>query len=37
MIERPDVEHVARLARLALSDAEIETMRAQLNGILGYI
>ena len=36
-IERQDVDHVARLARLALSDAEIETMRAQLNGILGYI
>jgi aspartyl-tRNA(Asn)/glutamyl-tRNA(Gln) amidotransferase subunit C len=37
MIERKDVEHVARLARLALTDAEIETMRAQLNGILAYI
>jgi aspartyl-tRNA(Asn)/glutamyl-tRNA(Gln) amidotransferase subunit C len=37
MIERKDVEHVARLARLALSDAEIEKMREQLNGILAYI
>jgi aspartyl-tRNA(Asn)/glutamyl-tRNA(Gln) amidotransferase subunit C len=37
MIERKDVEHVARLARLALSDAEIERMREQLNGILAYI
>ncbi len=37
MIEKEDVEHVARLARLALSDAEIETMREQLNGILSYI
>ena len=37
MIERKDVEHVARLARLALTDAEIERMRAQLNGILAYI
>ena len=37
MITRDDVEHVARLARLALSDAEIERMREQLNAILGYI
>ena len=32
-----NVEHIARLSRLALSDAEIEIMQAQLNGILGYI
>jgi aspartyl-tRNA(Asn)/glutamyl-tRNA(Gln) amidotransferase subunit C len=37
VISREDVEHVARLARLALSDAELERMREQLNGILGYI
>ena len=37
MIERKDVEHVARLARLALTDAELEKMRDQLNGILAYI
>lgn len=37
MITREDVEHVARLARLELSDAEIERMREQLNAILGYI
>jgi aspartyl-tRNA(Asn)/glutamyl-tRNA(Gln) amidotransferase subunit C len=37
VIERKDVEHVARLARLALTDAEIEKMREQLNGILAYI
>ena len=37
MIEKRDVEHVARLARLALTDAEIEKMREQLNGILAYI
>jgi aspartyl-tRNA(Asn)/glutamyl-tRNA(Gln) amidotransferase subunit C len=37
VIERKDVEHVARLARLALADAEIERMREQLNGILAYI
>ena len=32
-----DVEHVARLARLALSDEELERMRHQLDRILGYI
>ncbi|MEK7385043.1 MAG: Asp-tRNA(Asn)/Glu-tRNA(Gln) amidotransferase subunit GatC [candidate division NC10 bacterium] len=37
MITREDVEHVARLARLELSDAEIERMSEQLNAILGYI
>jgi aspartyl-tRNA(Asn)/glutamyl-tRNA(Gln) amidotransferase subunit C len=37
VISRQDVEHVARLARLALDDAEVERMREQLNGILGYI
>ena len=37
MISRQDVEHVARLSRLALNDAELERMREQLNGILGYI
>ena len=36
-IEKKDVEHVARLARLALTDAELEKMREQLNGILAYI
>jgi aspartyl-tRNA(Asn)/glutamyl-tRNA(Gln) amidotransferase subunit C len=37
MISRQDVEHVARLSRLALSDAEAERMREQLSGILAYI
>jgi len=37
VIQRKDVEHVARLARLALTDAEIERVREQLNGILTYI
>lgn len=37
MISRQDVEHVARLSRLALSDTEIERMREQLSGILAYI
>jgi aspartyl-tRNA(Asn)/glutamyl-tRNA(Gln) amidotransferase subunit C len=37
VISRQDVEHVARLARLALSEAELERMREQLSGILAYI
>lgn len=37
MITRQDVEHVARLARLHLSDAEIERMQAELDAILAYI
>ncbi len=37
MISRADVEHVARLARLHLGEAELERMREQLSGILGYI
>ena len=32
-----EVEHVARLARLALSAEEKEQMRSQLDRILGYI
>lgn len=32
-----EVEHVARLARLALSDEEKEQMRSQLDRILAYI
>ena len=37
MISRQDVEDVARLSRLALTDAELERMREQLSGILAYI
>ena len=37
MISREDVEHVARLSRLALSEAEIERMRGQLAAILAHI
>ena len=37
MISREDVDHVARLARLALTDAEKVLMRDQLNAILGHI
>ena len=34
MISREDVEHVAELARLGLSDEEIDLMQGQLNRIL---
>jgi len=37
VISRADVEHVARLSRLALSEAEVERMREQLSSILAYI
>jgi aspartyl-tRNA(Asn)/glutamyl-tRNA(Gln) amidotransferase subunit C len=37
VISREDVVHVARLARLALTDAELETMLEQLNAILSHI
>ncbi len=37
MIEDRDVEHVARLARLALTESERARMREQLTAILGYI
>jgi len=34
MISRKDVEHVAALARLGLTDQEIDLMQGQLNRIL---
>ena len=37
MIERKDVEHVARLTRLALTEPELERMREQLNSILAHL
>ncbi|AZR72065.1 asparaginyl/glutamyl-tRNA amidotransferase subunit C [Anoxybacter fermentans] len=37
MIQRSDVEHVAKLARLKLSDDEIETFTQQLGDILDYV
>ena len=37
MISRADVEHVASLARLGLTDAEIDLMAEQLNRILEAI
>ena len=36
-ITRKEVEHVARLARLELSEEEKEQMTAQLDSILGYM
>jgi len=37
MISREEVQHVARLARLSLTDEELERMREQLDAILAYI
>ena len=36
-IDRAQVRHVARLARLALSPEEEERLAAQLGNVLGYI
>jgi aspartyl-tRNA(Asn)/glutamyl-tRNA(Gln) amidotransferase subunit C len=35
-ITRGDVEHVARLARLALSESELDALTNELGGILDY-
>ena len=37
MIDREQVLHVARLARLELSDEDVERMSGELTGILGHI
>jgi aspartyl-tRNA(Asn)/glutamyl-tRNA(Gln) amidotransferase subunit C len=37
MIEREQVLHVARLARLRLSEAEVEKMTGELSGILEHV
>jgi aspartyl-tRNA(Asn)/glutamyl-tRNA(Gln) amidotransferase subunit C len=37
MIDRETVLHVALLARLELSEAEVERMTAELAGVLGHI
>jgi aspartyl-tRNA(Asn)/glutamyl-tRNA(Gln) amidotransferase subunit C len=37
MIDREQVLHVARLARLELSEEEIERMSAELTGILEHV
>lgn len=37
MIDRDQVLHVARLARLRLSDEEVERMAGELSGILEHV
>jgi aspartyl-tRNA(Asn)/glutamyl-tRNA(Gln) amidotransferase subunit C len=37
MLSREEVLHVARLARLHLTEEELERMRAQLDAILAYV
>jgi aspartyl-tRNA(Asn)/glutamyl-tRNA(Gln) amidotransferase subunit C len=37
MIDRDQVLHVARLARLELSDEEVERMASELSGILEHV
>jgi aspartyl-tRNA(Asn)/glutamyl-tRNA(Gln) amidotransferase subunit C len=37
VIDRDQVLHVARLARLELSDAEVERMAGELSGILDHV
>ena len=37
MIDRDQVLHVARLARLELSDPEVERMASELSGILEHV
>jgi aspartyl-tRNA(Asn)/glutamyl-tRNA(Gln) amidotransferase subunit C len=37
MIDREQVLHVARLARLSLTDEEVERMSGELTGILSHI
>lgn len=36
-LSESEVRHVALLARLALSDEQIQTLRTELNSILGHI
>jgi aspartyl-tRNA(Asn)/glutamyl-tRNA(Gln) amidotransferase subunit C len=36
-ITRTEVEHVARLARLALKDDELDALTGQMDAILGYV
>ena len=37
MIDRSDVLHIARLARLDLDESEIDTIGAELSGILAHV
>ena len=36
-LSESEVRHVAMLARLALSDEQVDTLRGELNSILGHI
>lgn len=36
-ITRAEVDHVAKLARLALDDHELDTFTGQMNAILAYV
>jgi len=36
-ISRQEVEHVARLARLALEPAELDALTGQMDAVLGYV
>lgn len=36
-ITRAEVEHVARLARLALTEEELQALTGQMDAILGYV
>jgi aspartyl-tRNA(Asn)/glutamyl-tRNA(Gln) amidotransferase subunit C len=36
-INRPQVEQVARLARLALAEEELDVLTGQMDAILGYV
>jgi aspartyl-tRNA(Asn)/glutamyl-tRNA(Gln) amidotransferase subunit C len=36
-VDRETVKRVARLARIAVSDAEAEALKAELNTILGFV
>jgi aspartyl-tRNA(Asn)/glutamyl-tRNA(Gln) amidotransferase subunit C len=36
-VDKDTVKRVARLARIAVSDAEAEALRADLNAILGFV
>jgi aspartyl-tRNA(Asn)/glutamyl-tRNA(Gln) amidotransferase subunit C len=37
MIDRDEVRHIARLARLELTDEEVDRMAAELAGVLAHI
>jgi aspartyl-tRNA(Asn)/glutamyl-tRNA(Gln) amidotransferase subunit C len=36
-ITRTEVEHVSRLARLALSEEELDSLTGEMDAILGYV